>query len=59
MATAVTKWPADGGIGKSQWVEVKAFIQTMIDLSMITTASTIAELNTALTGEINWDDPRS
>jgi hypothetical protein len=59
MATSVTKWPADGGIGKSAWVETKAFIQTMIDLGMITTSSTIAELNTALTGEIDWDDPRS
>jgi hypothetical protein len=58
MATSVTKFPADSGIGKSFWVEMKANIQRMIDLGMITTASTVTELQAALTGEIDNDDPR-
>ncbi len=59
MATAVTKFPADGRFSKSVFVELKERIQTLIDLGMITTASTITELQTALTGEIDNDDPRS
>lgn len=59
MATAVTKFPGDGRFGKSFWVEMKENIQTLIDIGHITTASTVAELQTALNGEINNDDPRS
>lgn len=59
MATTVTQFPAASALGKSVFIELKARIATLVDLGMITTASTIAELNTALTGEIDNDDPRS
>ncbi len=59
MATQVTKFPADGAFGKSVFVELKDRIQTLINIGMITTASTITELQTALNGQIDNDDPRS
>lgn len=59
MATSVTQFPAAGALGKAFFVQVKDEIQTLINLGHITTASTIAELQTALNGEIANDDPRS
>jgi hypothetical protein len=59
MATAVTKFPADGGFSKTHYQDMLNNLQTMINLGMITTASTVAELQTACTGQVNNDDPRS
>lgn len=58
MATTVTKFPA-AALGKGFYKQVQDDIQTLIDVGHITTASTITELQTALTGELANDDPRS
>lgn len=58
MATAVTKFPAKD-LSRGFWEELKQNIQMLIDIGHITTASTVAELQTAINGEIDSDDPRS
>ncbi len=59
MSTTVTMFPAAGALGKAFFIKVKEDIATLIVLGHITTASTITELNAALNGEIDNDDPRS
>jgi hypothetical protein len=58
MATAVTKFPA-AGLSRGFFEELKVTIALLIEIGHITTASTIAELSTAIEGELNADDPRS
>ena len=58
MATAVTKFPSHG-LSRGYFEELKQTIQLLIDIGHITTASTVAELQTAITGELENDDPRS
>jgi len=58
MATEVTKFPAKD-LGKSFWQELDEAISMLIDIGHITTASTVEELQTAITGELDNDDPRS
>jgi hypothetical protein len=58
MATTVTLFPAPQ-LGKGFYKQVQDEITTLIAVGHITTASTIAELQTALTGELANDDPRS
>lgn len=58
MATTVTKFPALG-FSRGYFEELKVTLAVLIEIGHITTASTVAELQTAIEGELANDDPRS